>query len=610
MSCNRLPTETCSDMVVVCASSYELRPVTCSGINYLVGFTLRCTCECLAQPTVLINGLVVGSDTGAPLVGVNVILNGQTDSYFTDVNGEFTFSVSTTVRRLVLKATGSNNNYTDAFHVSDILEGYTDTIYVTIVMVRKAPFIQIDPTQVNELAISGSPADQNTGVASINIPANLFFNSDLTPYTGQVSVSLTFLDPLDSDMLAIMPGRFVTLDSNGEETTLVTQGVFSMSFEDDSGNELIINGEIDASGKPGSALWEFEPSTATWKEIKANPGRKRRQITQQQYLGSFNPQSVSWFNIDSRLLEPDCFFKVRIFEGNIAPSNEKISGFRFVPEVSQLLANGTELVNYYSYPSSSPCINIKCPDVIAQATIRILGLESVYGGAELQALLLPANISDYSTDIRSVLEASPYFYSVFENETSTLFVNTPLNESGPFYLTEQTCLDATINDFAFWFIKESSHVESNFDDDLQGRCAVKIRILYWQVPLFNASVFSLINLTAVSSWGDSQYATSTTGIYFVDYGNYNEVNYETCFEYRCSHVDGSFNDTTTITLGTSENSLYCTLGWSTNVVPILDPNDLPTGFFYSNTTNPQLAIDECLSSGNNYGGTYYCNYYP
>ena len=609
MSCNKLPTETCSDEMVVCESMTETRQVECSGISYSVDFAIECACACFAR-TVLIIGKVIGSDTDSPKEGINVILNGQTNTYLTDVNGQFSLSVSSTVRRLILKATDPNNNYNAAFLVTDIPVDYQDTVFVTIVMVKKAPFIQINSAQENELAMSASPSEQGTGVASIRIPANAFFTLDGTPYTGQVSVSLTYLDPLDPDMLAIMPGRFVTLNADGEETILVTQGVFSISFEDNVGNELIITREIEVHGKPGSVLWEFEQSTATWIEINVNPGRKRRQVTQQQYLGSFNPQSISWMNIDRRLLEPGCFFKIRIFQGSIAPTNELLSGLRFVPEVSQLLANGTELVNYFSYPRSSPCINIKCPSAISQATIRIRGLEAVYGGAEIQAPLLPANISDYSTEIRSVMEASPYFYSLLENDKNTIFINTPLNESGPFYLTEQTCINANINDTAFWFIKKSSHVQSDFDDAFQGRCAAKIYITYWQQPAFNESVFSLLNLTAVSSWGDNQYAISTTGMDFVEYGDASfEVNYESCFEYRCSHADGIFNDTSTVVLGVLEG-MYCNIDWLTNVVPILDPNDLPTGFFYSNTTNPQLAMNECLSSGNNYTGTFFCFYDP
>ena len=623
--CGPAPESTlsCADDMVVCAVT-ETNIEECSGVNIPVTFVTECSCSCTA-PTVLINGKVIGSDTGGPLEGISVILNGQTDNYFTDANGDFSFSVSPTVRKLVLKAIDSNNNYNDAFHVSDILVGYTDPISLTIVMVRKAPFIQIDPTQENELAISGSPSDQGSGVASISIPANAFFTLDGTPYTGQVLVSLTFLDPLDPDMLEIMPGRFVTLNANGEETIIITQGVFSLSSEDDSGNELIINGEIDVSGTPGFALWELDPLTASWIELEVTPGRKRRQVTQQQYLGSFNPQSVSWLNIDRVLSEPDCFFKVRVFQDNIAPSNEILSGLRFVPEVSQLLATGTEMVKYYLSPRSSPCISIKCPAAIAQATIRIVGLETVYGVSGIEVSVLPANISEYSTDIRSVLEGTPYFYSLLQNGTDTIFINTPLNESGPFYLTEETCLNASINDSAFWFTKVTTFVEDDFDDNFEGRCVAKITVSYAESAMMNASEFSSNNVTAISTWDDNKYSLRTAEMNFVGVDMYVRYVYESCIEYRCSRENGTSNDTTRVILGVTNETVCSFVYGGGNVLkkrysdpyganfiaPILDPTDLPSGFFFTNMTNAQPATSDCLSSANNYTGGLYCNFdYP
>ena len=607
-------TVTCTDDMVVGAVT-ETNVVECLGVNIPVTFVTECSCSCTA-PTVSINGKVIGSDTSAPLEGINATLSGQTDNYLTDANGEFSFSVSSSVRRLILKTSDLSNNYNDAFLVSDILVGYTDPIFVTIVMVRKAPYIQIDPTQENELAISGSPSDQGTGVASINIPANAFFTIDGTPFTGDVFVSLTYLDPLDPDILAMMPGRFVTLDANGEETIIITKGVFSLSSEDIAGNELIINGEIDVSGSQGYSLWEFEPVTETWIEIDVNPVRKRRQITQQQYLGSFNPQSASWFNIDRILSEPDCFFKVRVFQDSFAPLNEIISGTSFVPEVSQVLATGTEVVKYYSYPRSSPCISIKCPSAIAQATIRIRGLETVYGVSGLEVSVLPANILEYSTALRSVLEATPYFYSVLQNDTSTLFINTPLNESGPFYLTEETCLNSTATDAAFWFIKDTTFVEDDFDDGFDGRCVTKIEIAHIETQMLNTSVFSMNNLTSVSTWGDNKYSIRTAEMNFVRNDSI-WVYFESCIEYRCSRANGTSNDTTRVILGVS-NVTECSFSmggqckryadpYGANfIAPILDATDLQYGFFFTNTTNAQSAISDCLASTSNYTDTLYC----
>ena len=411
---------TCSGDKVICKMIAQ-RLVDCSSTSITANFVTGCSCNCSATP-IIINGLVVGSDTHALLEGINVESNGQTTIYTTDDKGQFTLSVPSTKRRLTLKATDPQNNYVEAFLATDIPEDDQDPLSVSINMVKKAPIVQINSSQQNELSISGAPSEQGSGVASINIPANAFFTPDGIPFTEEVSATLTYLDQRDEDKLAMAPGRFVTVDSNGVENILATEGVFLLSVKDTAGNELNINGEIDVFGSPGFALWAFDTFTATWMKVKVNPGRKRRQISQQQILGSFNPQNVSWLSIDRVYSEPDCFFRVRVFQDSIAPANEIISGLQFQPYVSHFLASGTDVVKYFSSLRSSPCIRIKCPSAVAQVTVRIRGVETVYGVSGRDVSVLPANISEYSADIRSVLEATPYFYSLLQNDTDTLFV--------------------------------------------------------------------------------------------------------------------------------------------------------------------------------------------
>ena len=605
--------------MVVCEET-ETRQVDCAGdgVTIPVVFVTGCSCSC-TSPTVSVDGVVFGSDTDAPIEGIGVMLNGQTTVYTTNADGQFSVSVPSTVRRLVVKATDPVNDYIDAILVTDIPTNHLGAFPVSIVMKRRAPFIQIDQTHDNELAISNSPSELGTGVATISIPANAFYTLDGLPFTGQVSVSLTYLDPHDPDMLAMSPGRFVTRRTNGEEDILVTQGVFSTAFVDSSGNELVFNGEMSVFGTPGFALWEFDSSSATWAKIKADLGRKRRQVTQQTYLGSFNPQNISWLNLDKVLSEPDCFFKVRVFQDNFAPSNEITSGFRFIPHISQFIEAQNAIVRYYASERNSPCISMNCPVAIAQATIRIRGLGTVYGTTNLQVSLLPADILEYSTDIRSVLEVTPYFYSLLQSDTSTLFINSPLGATGPFYTTEESCLSATINDTAFWFMREIDYVEDDFDDDFEGRCVAKIEIRFGQGD------YSSNNITAISIWGETKYANRIAEMDFVSNSS-DEVVYESCIEYRCSRS----NDTTRVAFRIS-NEIQCVFEvYDDNVdgsgdvadgsgddphyygpnfvAPIIDPADVPPYFFYSNTSNVQPALSDCLSSSDNYTGTLFC--YP
>ena len=580
---------------------------------------IGCSCSCSA-PTVSINGLVVGSDTDAPIAGIKVTLNGGLATTATDANGEFSFSIPSALRRVILKATDSTGNYIDSFSFTDIPSELIAPVSVDIVMIRKAPVIQIDPTQPNQLAISGTPSDSSTGVASIMIPVSAFFTSDGTPFNGKVFVSLTFLDPQDPELLDVMPGRFVTLNTIGEERSLVTQGVFSISFEDITGNTLITNGKLNVFGTPGFALWEFDQYTATWIEVRVNPGRKRRQVSQQQFLGSFNPQNVSWYNIDRVYDEPDCFFKLRAFENNFSPSNEILTGLKFIPKVSQILASGTEVVKYYFDASSTSCVNIKCPAGIAQAKISVTGFEILYGSAGIRVPLLPATVADYSGNIRSELEVTPYFYSLLQNDTTTIFVNTALNESGPFYPDKQSCINSTIDDNAFWFTKESDFIETDFDDDFESRCVAKIEISLGGYERNNDSVDpASLNLTAVSLWGQNSYGARIAEMYNATNG----TGYSSCFEYRCSRQNESDQDITTVLLGLLSSNFNCYFedygskgaaykraarrGYGPQfMAPILDPAEQPSGFFFSNTSSVQAAMDSCLADQESYVGQLYC----
>ena len=113
-----------------------------------------------------------------------------------------------------------------------------------------------------------------------------------------------------------------------------------------------------------------------------------------------------------------------------------------------------------------------------------------------------------------------------------LFEFTPLNEFGPFYSTEQTCLDATIYDTAFWFTKSTTFVEGDIDDSFEGRCAAKIEIHMYEY-LDNGE-----NLTAVSSWGDNMFSIRTGDINYVRKEHFWHV-YDSCIEYKCSRSNGN-----------------------------------------------------------------------
>ena len=622
--------ESCSDDNICCATTSS-QTITCSGVSIPVEVVVSCSCTCTA-PLVTVTGTVVASDTDLPLSGITVTLTGGLGTTTTGSNGEFTFSVASTVRNLVIKAEDPNNDYNDAFKVETIPTNVLAADNVNIVMVRKAPLIQIDPSVENVLSVSGDPSQANTGPASIVIPEDAIFNADGTPYSGTVSVSLTVLDPLDPESLDIMPGQFLTQSPTGELDILVTNGVFSISFEDGSGNPLIVNDDLEVYGTAGFALWQFDEISGTWILVSNVPGRKKRQVTQQEFIGSFNPQGVSWWNIDYVYSEPDCFFKVRVFDDTFSAANEITGSIELIPTVSQVLASGTDVVKYglYTMRTTDPrCFRIKCPSNIAIARISVAAFETLFGLSGVRVPLLPATLPDYSTGIRDVLQPTPYFYSLLENDTTTIFVNTPSASSGPFYQTIEDCSAATIDDNAFWLAKQAEFVESSFYEDFEGRCVGKAEIFLDSVmdeSGFPGGDILSANLTSLSLWSDSNYGLRMAEIYEDE----SVEGYASCFEYRCSMQTENGSDITRISLGLSSEmgaSFQCYLEGSFEgsgqparrkrgrqefgpmlYAPVLDPLQLPPGFFYDGMSDIQAAVDSCLADSGNYAAYIYC--YP
>ena len=120
-------------------------------------------------------------------------------------------------------------------------------------MIRKAPFIEIDPGIENILPISGDLSTSNNGSTFLNIPANVFYNKDGTQYTGLVSMSLTVIDTSVGQYDA--PGEFVTLNSDGRPEILATLGVFSIEFKDFLENQLLLNKNIEVFSKGPTTIF-------------------------------------------------------------------------------------------------------------------------------------------------------------------------------------------------------------------------------------------------------------------------------------------------------------------------------------------------------------------
>ena len=598
--------EYCSDDNVCCEVTETVYPDCALGKN--VTKVSRCSCSCPTPSVLIVRGAVQDSDSGLPLTGITVTIVGTTSNTTTDVNGDYSLNTIPSLRRrLVAKASDSAGKYLDNYVVKSIpgSESFYQVL-MDIAMIWKAPFVGIDSVIENKLSISGDPSKPNNSSAYLKVPANAFYNIDGTQYTKHVSVSLTYIGP--SGRLENAPGQFVTLNQNGQPDILVTLGVFSIDFVSDSGNQLLLNDNIDvfAKGPTSYFLWELEEQTGTWVPIRSLPRRRTRQETRDRLIGTFVPQLGRWYNLDFILTEGPCFFKVRVFQGKFLEENEVTSSVDIFPEVRQILAiSSINAVRYPQEVSLSGCFTIRCPSELARISISVPpSFRYVERFRSIRTPLRPATIEDYISSIKIIFQLSQYNYTLSSKRPNMLYVNTQMAEIGPFYPDIKSCEASTFQDPAFWFAEPPVFVESNFYDTSEERCVGKFRIYIRSVRMLEVyDKLANFEIDALSVWSDNKYSVKVASakripppyisqnssiIYPPQDGSDFHIYALSCVEYRCS----AENDKTTVYFSFAKVP-FLNCYKDTFSPPILNSSKVQEDYFLNRMSNAEEAIGRC-----------------
>ena len=601
-------TEACSDNNVCCEVRGTAYP-DCS-MGKAVTKVTRCSCSCPAPSVLEIRGSVFESNTDKPLKDIVVTIVGTTFNTTTNASGEFSFdSVPSSRKQFVVKALDGTGTYLDNFVVKAIpsSESFYEVI-MNIAMIRKAPLVEIDPKIENKLSISGEPLVPESGSTYLKFPTNAFYSLDGTHYSGPVYVSLTFINP--SESLEEAPGEFVTLGPDGLSEILVTLGVFAIELKDDSGQQLLLknNIEVFANGPTPYLLWQLDEQTGTWVQIGSPARRKKRQVTQEQRLASFTPQTGRWYNIDYKPNEPDCYFKVRVFQRNFSGENEVTRSRKVIPNVRQILAisdgNG---IKYSHDESMTGCFGIKCPTELAKASITVT---HYFRNFDTRLLLTPVSVEDYSAVLKSTFQTYPYNYYILP-ATNTLFVNTQMAETGPFYPDTDRCEVSTFNDPAFWFIEPPEFVESDFYIASEDRCVGRLEINIGSLrdhDIFNQMANATLDF--ISFWSDNNYGIRKASLKIInplsppqDRNQLLWIEAVSCFEYRCSNEIAISSVYTNIT-DTALN-VKCS-GMSISSTPILSSSETHEGYYFNGMSNVDEAIERCYQDTGNFADYMSC----
>lgn len=116
------------------------------------------------------------------------------------------------------------------------------------------------------------------GGPSVSFPAGNLVTSDGQPYSGEVLVSSTYLDPSDSDIMMYMPGSLQAVDDGGEPIGMITYGMIGLELRAINGQALQMAGGRQAtitlplpaahsiSAPQSLPLWYFDEEAGVWQE--------------------------------------------------------------------------------------------------------------------------------------------------------------------------------------------------------------------------------------------------------------------------------------------------------------------------------------------------------
>ncbi len=212
-----------------------------------------------------ISGSVL-DESNAPVSGALVESAGQTTT--TNGNGSFLFSgIQVPKNRFVVNVTKSGyfrGSYSDAPAANG-----TSTIKIYL--------MEAGVTETIDASTGGEAALQNGSKVVLN--SNSVAASDGSAYSGNVNLSLGYLDPTSENFSSLVPGGDMQAQrSDDSQATLYSYGIIRVQMKGDAGQDLNLKSgtqseiTVDipssiASNAPSTIpLWYYDESTGIWKE--------------------------------------------------------------------------------------------------------------------------------------------------------------------------------------------------------------------------------------------------------------------------------------------------------------------------------------------------------
>lgn len=268
----------CNDETFCCVTEeVEDVAISCGGAaTFNISKVSRCGCQECEKPKSYITGVVVGIKGAVekPIMYCEIKIGD--DYYNADEKGAFKFEVPEDKQRLSAVFTDTfDGEYADFTKVFRIVQG--QSLFSKIVLRVKpapTPFNSSEP-----LKVPMGDGEDSSAFAEIEIPEGALLKEDGTIYSGQANLRLSVTDPRNATDVMTAPADFSTIDEDGEEQILVSYGMLSLDFEDESGNTLStsksiklfldpekLNISVDSNGNTSTKLWWLDETTGRWME--------------------------------------------------------------------------------------------------------------------------------------------------------------------------------------------------------------------------------------------------------------------------------------------------------------------------------------------------------
>ncbi|XP_066283319.1 cartilage intermediate layer protein 1-like [Branchiostoma lanceolatum] len=470
--------KSCLDVRKFCCMPVVVSPRTVQCSNYTLDLiaTTECGCGACVELTRKVRGRAFGMKNGTEVAldGGEIAMSGQMQGQ-TTASGEFELDVAATVDHVTLTFKDGSKKLVTTTKVLPIEEGIEPYFKVRMqVRPPASPLNASETSTINLGTLAGQPP-----LAEVDIPPNSFFTESGDPYTGTVQASVGFIDPRNPDDFDDIQSDLTTVDEEGTQQALRTFGMFSMDFEDDVGNPVVMGGkmtmhidpqqininpdDVDENGNLNTKLWSMNPSSGEWElvgDLRAGTASRRGKRAQTFFIGEFEFRGEP-INCDKReTTTRRCWVKVRVYKNEDAAKGVKSSDQERGAQVTVVTVDtpaytsswwgsnrGLSRYQTLTVGANGACVETFCEPSGTEFNASVL---VSHGGSQLKAL----HVSDqpHPTKWPSNLEDSVVHNDDFRSISFDVFK--PTTADGPIYKYEHRslCNDAPTehNHIAFY----------------------------------------------------------------------------------------------------------------------------------------------------------------